>query len=112
MAKRNETIFPVHATFEGQRKALIEKLKIEEAIDAGANIGQWANATRKLGFKGKIYSYEPDPRAFSILTTDALVKKANWEIFNIALGEKNETSVFNDWGIEGKQLFTYFDEAR
>jgi FkbM family methyltransferase len=38
---------------------ILNKLKCNLVIDAGANIGQWALALRKNGYKGEILSYEP-----------------------------------------------------
>lgn len=101
LASRQQTIVPLYTTFDWQRFALINKLDIQLAIDAGANIGQWAELTRKLGFKGKIHSFEPDSRAYSTLLRKQKLYSKDWFIYNFALGEINSNCAFNAWEVEG-----------
>jgi FkbM family methyltransferase len=43
-------------------------------VDVGANVGTYTLlALRAIGFHGRVYSYEPTPRIFSILTSNVQV---------------------------------------
>lgn len=103
LGKRGESLVRAHSTYDGQRSELIKKLNIELAVDVGANVGQWALATFGLGFKGKMISIEPDPRAFKILEQERLRNKNsdNWNLVNIAAGDIESSIDFNDWGVDG-----------
>jgi FkbM family methyltransferase len=103
LRRRGQSIVPTYSTFDGQRKELIEALKISFAVDVGANVGQWALATFCLGYKGKVISLEPDPRAFEILKKNhqTFIDADRWIIQNLAAGEERASIEFNAWGIEG-----------
>lgn len=77
-----------------RRKKLLDTFGITDIIDVGANFGQYAQEMRKIGFKGKIYSYEPLSEAFAKLSKHAK-NESNWEINNFALGEKEEQLQIN-----------------
>lgn len=77
-----------------RRKKLLDTFGITDIIDVGANFGQYAQEMRKIGFKGKIYSYEPLSEAFAKLSKHAK-NDSNWEINNFALGEKEEQLQIN-----------------
>ena len=59
---------------------------INAVLDVGANEGQFAAKLRRLGFKGLIISFEPDPRAFRLLR-ERHGKDPLWQGHQIALGE-------------------------
>ena len=82
--------------FRYQRKSLIEKYKIEFAIDVGANVGQWVEEIRK-DFIFEIHSFEPNKTAYS-----ELIKKniPNIKAFNFGLGSKNDFKKLNNWTFE------------
>lgn len=65
-------------------------------IDAGANIGLFSIfAARKVGSKGKIFSFEPISETKKILNDNiALNEIKNIESFQLALGQKNEYRKF------------------
>lgn len=67
---------------------LLKNYEIDLIFDIGANTGQFAMKMRKLGYKGRIISFEPLPDAYA-----QLVKNASgdllWETVNIALGNEN-----------------------
>lgn len=67
---------------------------ITDCFDIGANIGQYAKSLRSAGFKGKIYSFEPQKDAFNQLNKLAS-KDPNWKIYDIALGDKDGTVSIN-----------------
>lgn len=62
-------------------------------IDVGANIGLSIIGFRKMGFKNKIYAFEPNPNCHKKLLK---VKKKykNIEIIKVGLGEKNQKKNF------------------
>src|SRR5262245_44652057 len=53
--------------------------QIDLLFDVGANIGQYALATREAGFKGKIVSFEPLSEAYDILVENSR-NDPNWKI--------------------------------
>ena len=77
-----------------RRKKLFAHFKITKIIDVGANRGQYAMLIRKLGFTGKIISFEPLSKAYSLLTQNSS-KDKNWDIYNYGLGDKNEELTIN-----------------
>lgn len=63
-------------------------------FDVGANIGEYTNILMNSFPKAKIYSFEPHPATFSVLLSKNF--KDNIKLYNIALGEKEETlSLYN-----------------
>ena len=60
--------------------------RIDTVLDVGANAGQFAAKLRRLGFKGRILSFEPDPRAFSQLSARH-GKDPRWQDLPYALGD-------------------------
>jgi len=71
----------------GHLRDLLEKHKIECVLDVGANVGQFGKSLRKLGYAGRIISFEPMDRARSELERVAAVD-SNWEVFALALGRE------------------------
>jgi len=73
---------------------LTEALKvhrIELVIDAGANVGQFGEALRLTGYRGRILSFEPVDEAWSVLSAKAMSDN-NWDVFQIALGDVEGTA--------------------
>lgn len=69
-----------------QIKRLLDTLAINCVIDAGANQGQTVTLLRGLGFKGYIYSFEPQSRIYPALER-ACRQDPKWQGFQVALGE-------------------------
>lgn len=67
---------------------LIETNSIDLVMDVGANIGQFAIALRKSGYKGDIYSFEPMKNEYAILEKNTSAD-AHWRSFNYGLGNEN-----------------------
>jgi FkbM family methyltransferase len=65
-------------------------------LDIGSNIGYYAILESNLiGTTGKIYSIEPSPINFKLLEENLKLQKMNnFEIFNLAIGNKNEKLEF------------------
>jgi FkbM family methyltransferase len=76
------------------RKATLDKFGINLLFDVGANIGQYALEMREIGYNGKIISFEPLNREFSVLSKKASLDK-NWTVFNFAMGSEKGFSEIN-----------------
>ena len=69
--------------------------KIDLVLDVGANIGQYAILLRRLGYRGKIISFEPLASAYSQLKTTSS-KDALWEVApRTAIGNENGEIMIN-----------------
>ncbi len=77
-----------------RRMLLLKNNKINSILDVGANIGSYGKTMRKLGFTGRIVSVEPLSEVFQSLKRTAR-NDPNWETYNFALGDKDETSTIN-----------------
>jgi FkbM family methyltransferase len=70
----------------GMTKLQIELLgRTPLAIDAGANVGQYAERLRDIGYGGRIISFEPGAAAFGTLSAKA-ARGHRWEARHLALG--------------------------
>jgi FkbM family methyltransferase len=68
--------------------------RVDLVFDVGANVGQFASMLRRCGYRGEIVSFEPIPSVFLKLQ-DAMSKDQKWHGYNIALGDKANTTVIN-----------------
>ncbi len=76
------------------RSPFIKSLKASHIIDVGANSGEFALIARAAFPKAKIISFEPQPDAFVTLNK-AMKKDANFQSFQVALGEKESTAMMH-----------------
>ena len=67
------------------RIKLLKHFNIATILDVGANTGQFAYYTRKMGYQNRIVSFEPLSKAFAILSQFAKNDR-NWQIENCAIG--------------------------
>lgn len=58
-------------------KSLLGQTKPVAVLDVGANIGQYVDMIRELGFKGKVVSFEATEEAHSVLAARAK-RTSNW----------------------------------
>ena len=76
-----------------RRQRLLSNENISLVLDVGANIGQYATELRSIGYKGKIYSFEPVSESFKKLKK-ASKNDPNWQVFNFSLGDfEGETEI-------------------
>lgn len=94
--------------FLARRRLLIEKQRIDVLLDVGANIGQFAQSMRALGFQGTIVSFEPLSSAFAQLK-NAAAKDPLWLCENYAIGEREGTKIIN---ISANSVSSSFLEVR
>jgi FkbM family methyltransferase len=67
---------------------LLDRYQINVVIDVGANEGQFASELRRMGYQGKIISFEPISSVFEKLTIVASTDR-EWDVYNLALGKEN-----------------------
>ena len=69
----------------------------DTVIDIGANIGTITlESAVKVSSKGKVYSIEPNKKIFKFLAENIKLNNLqNVKIFNVALGEKNDSVFFS-----------------
>lgn len=68
---------------------LFDQFEVETVLDVGANVGQYAHWLRsRLGFTGRIISFEPNPSDYKVLQT-------KFEAYPWALGAVEETLMLN-----------------
>ena len=73
------------------RIRLLKRFGVNLVLDVGANVGQYGEEMRAVGYKGRTVSFEPLSREFHRLTQRA--KRDNlWETVNCALGESDGTA--------------------
>jgi FkbM family methyltransferase len=72
----------------------LRRHRINVVLDVGANEGQFAAKLRRLDFRGKIFSFEPDPTVYNQLAKRC-EKDPQWHSFPIALGDADTNATFN-----------------
>jgi FkbM family methyltransferase len=73
---------------------MLQRLKINVVLDVGANNGSFARNLRRLGYRGHIVSFEPDPAAFREMHR-VLEADARWQGLNLGLGSEDTRKTFN-----------------
>lgn len=85
------------------KRRLADELKsrrVDVVLDVGANSGQYAGSLRAADFEGRIVSFEPLSKPFSILKS-AVARDALWECRRCALGDHDGTIAINVSGNAG-----------
>lgn len=77
-----------------RRLKIMNHYKIDLLFDIGANIGQYGELTRTIGYAGKIISFEPLNDAYEALEKKALSDN-KWTTNNFALGHENSKALIN-----------------
>jgi FkbM family methyltransferase len=75
-------------------RRFLTAFQIDCVFDVGANVGQYAESLRNIGFQGLIISFEPNPDAVSILR-EVAKSQSNWVIKEVALDSETRTVNFN-----------------
>jgi FkbM family methyltransferase len=87
-------------------KNLLIKYKIDLVLDVGANVGQFAQSLRYIGYKGRIISFEPVSSCFRELAAAAR-SDPNWQVHNFALSNTGGHQAIN---IMADGLFSSFNK--
>src|SRR5260370_10487492 len=73
---------------------IMRGLAISVVFDVGAHAGQYALRLRRLGYRGRIVSFEPQAVAFAILA-EHTSRDPEWEAMRLALGDRDGEQVLN-----------------
>jgi FkbM family methyltransferase len=68
--------------------------QIELVLDVGANAGQYARLIRRLGYEGRIISFEPASEPFNVLERTSR-SDPRWEARRLALGAGDNIGTLN-----------------
>ncbi|MEV0634747.1 FkbM family methyltransferase [Streptomyces sp. NPDC050619] len=71
--------------------AMLDFYGVNCVFDVGANTGQYAKRLRRLGYKGRIVSFEPTAETFARLEK-AAEKDPNWWVYQLGLGSEDTVS--------------------
>jgi FkbM family methyltransferase len=78
-----------HLSLSSDRRArMLAARGIDLVIDVGANTGQYGHAMRKLGYGGRIASFEPMRGAYGALSRAAELD-GKWQTYAFALGDED-----------------------
>jgi len=84
-----------------QLKRFLAFFRVDCVFDVGANIGQYAQKLREIGFQGRIISFEPVPEAAAALARLARTDNL-WDVRVLALDSTRREVDFNV--MEGNQF--------
>jgi FkbM family methyltransferase len=81
-------------TLEGHLLNLFAALGINCVIDVGANRGQYGEMLRRIGFRGRIVSFEPVSSSFEELQRCAR-QRSDWQVQQCGLGSQTGELMIN-----------------
>jgi FkbM family methyltransferase len=73
---------------------VLKKYGVDAIIDVGANEGAFGVLMRGLGYRGKIFSFEPVAGPYEVLARQAQ-GDPDWHVFNFALGAQEGQAQIN-----------------
>jgi FkbM family methyltransferase len=77
--------------------ALLDRYEVNCVFDVGANSGQYGKQLRRLGYTGRIVSFEPTAETFAKLQRTA-EKDPDWLVYQMGLGREDATeSIHVGW---------------
>jgi FkbM family methyltransferase len=82
---------PSSRLLSGHLVHVLRELAIDHVLDVGANVGQYAQFLRSIGYRGTIISFEPVSETFDQLTI-AAARDPKWHVVNSALGTDDTTA--------------------
>jgi FkbM family methyltransferase len=88
----------------------LRDFRVDCILDVGANRGQYARAARKLGYRGRIESFEPLPSVLEELE-NAARRDGDWFVHRYALGSENCSREINISTNLPSSSFLPLDEA-
>jgi FkbM family methyltransferase len=80
---------------------LLRRLDVNVVLDVGANRGQFAQLVRRIGYTGRVVSYEPVSSNLAPLRA-AAASDPDWIVEDFALGDVESTARINVSGGPGK----------
>ena len=85
-----------------RREDFLQSRKVDMVVDAGANVGQFGRELRKIGFAGRIMSFEPVSASFQALNA-ASGPDPQWTAINLGLSDAEGTADIN---VSAKSAFS------
>jgi FkbM family methyltransferase len=95
-------------TLEAHLSLILRQRAIDLVIDVGANAGQFGAGLRRLGYQGRILSFEPVASTFERLQQRAAGDQ-HWQVLKLALGEQRESVTIN--AFESSDLSSILDPS-
>jgi FkbM family methyltransferase len=86
-------------TTSARRIRFINDAAITVVLDVGAHVGEYASSLRRFGYKGRIESFEPLPRAYSDLRSRSAADPL-WNCHQLAIGDSSTMLSFHVAGNE------------
>ncbi len=83
-----------HLTDYVYLRKFLRQFEINCVLDVGANAGGYALLLRRLGYRGRIVSFEPNPDAFAVIS-DRFRDDRNWQGHCVALGASRGSAAFH-----------------
>jgi FkbM family methyltransferase len=74
----------------GALEAQLVEDRVDLVLDVGANSGQYVRMLRRLGYRGEVLSFEPNPGLAAALEHEARADGA-WQVAQLALGTEPAT---------------------
>lgn len=84
----------------------LDSFDIDLVLDVGANVGQFAQNLRRIGYQGHICSFEPVGEAYAELLA-SLGDDHRWAGYNYALGSKDERRIINVGAHESSAMSSF-----
>jgi FkbM family methyltransferase len=85
--------YPTWGSTEWTLDKLLPQLNIDCVIDVGGHFGEYGQMLRRIGYAGKIVSFEPVSKNFQILS-QVSAQDLEWQVHQLALGStEGETSI-------------------
>src|SRR5207244_1685250 len=88
------TDFPELHSYERYIPTVLATLGVNCVIDVGAHAGEFYRLLRRVGYGGRVVSFEPVPQSFSQLER-VVAGDPHWRGYNIALGHESGTLAIN-----------------
>lgn len=85
-------------------REMLKRLEIDCVFDVGANVGQYGCYLRRIGYSGRILSFEPGPQMVTGLRK-ASAGDPLWDVFPFALGESAGTLPLNIMKLDAMSSF-------
>ena len=94
-------------SLESNIARVLDMQRVNCVVDVGANTGQYGSLLRKIGYSGRIISFEPVRACFDILAHEA-ASDPNWSCRPCALGREDGTRSLN---VMSASVFSSFLDA-
>jgi FkbM family methyltransferase len=89
--------YPSRETYGEHIRELLKTLDIDLVLDVGAHHGEYGLLLRKLGYVGRIVSFEPVTVNFDVLA-QCCASDPSWQALNLALGSEDADRPLNVMG--------------